>query len=144
MSNTTASRRLTRGAACLLGVVLAAGTVAACSSEKSVVSDKADSVSLPDISIPDVSLPDVSLPDISIPDISIPDISIPDVSIPDINSPAEALDFVITQMELAGVQVDRDCVEKFLEDESIRDQINNSGGQLPPQLLQSFFACIKT
>ncbi len=146
---------LTRGrriAISVLGLtlVLAAG----CSSERKVVSSNADSVtvpgvtipgiSIPDISIPDLSIPDLSIPGLSIPDISIPDLSIPGVSIPDINSTTEALDFVIEQMELAGVTVDRACVEEFLKDTEIQKQINDSQGQLPPALLQQFIGCIST
>ena len=127
---------------------------AGCSSERTVVSSNADSVTvpgvtipgvtIPGVSLPDLSIPDLSIPGLSVPDISIPDLSIPGVSIPEINSPTEALDFVIKQMELAGVTVDRACVEEFLQDAEIQKQINESQGQLPPALLQQFIGCIST
>ena len=127
--------RQNRIAACVLGLVITTAALGACTSEKSVVSDKSSATG-------DTVAAIDSIPDLSIPDLSIPDLSIPGVSIPDINSPSEALDFVIQQMELAGVKVDRDCVEKFLEDSDVRKQIDESDGQLPPALLQSFFSCI--
>ena len=135
MNNVLPRRRRIATSVLGLTLVLAAG----CSSERNVVSSNADSVT-----VPGVTIPGISIPGISIPDISIPDLSIPGVSIPDINSTAEALDFVIEQMELAGVTVDRGCVEEFLKDTEIQKQINDSQGQLPPALLQQFIGCIST
>jgi hypothetical protein len=143
------ARRLHRAATVLTAgaLLLAAG----CSSERTVSSqdavDAIEGVTIPGVSIPDVTLPDLSIPDISIlgisiPDISLPDVSLPDVSIPNINSPEQAVDFLVQQLELAGMNVDRACVEEVLKNTDLLGQVNQQQ-TVTPQMLQEFFGCLK-
>jgi hypothetical protein len=83
-----------------------------------------------------------TLPD----DVSLPgSITIPaGVSIPtDFSVPEQAIDAMIAQLQAAGMNIDKDCFEKLLTDDSMRKLVA-AGGTPTPEVLQKFFGCIKT
>lgn len=80
------------------------------------------------------------------PDLSLPvDVSIPaGVSIPtDFTIPEETIDLMISQLEAAGMKIDKECFKGLLSDESLRKLIEaNGGGASSPELIQKFLTCV--
>jgi hypothetical protein len=87
---------------------------------------------------------DISIPDLSIPsDLSIPDLSIPtDFSIPEnLEVTDEMIDSIISSIEQAGVNVDRECVADALEGVDLAD-LAEEAQSMGPEFIQQFIACV--
>lgn len=64
------------------------------------------------------------------------------VSIPsDLSIPQEAIDQMITQMEAAGMKVDKACFTDLLKDDTLRKLVA-AGQTASPEVIQKFVACI--
>ena len=122
---------------------LLAVTVAACGDDDNgVLPVRSSEISIPsDLSIPtDLTIP----PDLSIPtDLSIPDLSIPtDLSIPENLEVTDAMiESVISSLEQAGMNVDRDCVKDALEGVDLGD-LAEQAQSMGPEFIQKFIGCV--
>lgn len=75
--------------------------------------------------------------------VTIPDsVTLPaGVSLPD-SVPQQAIDVMITQMEKAGMKIDKACFTALLKDDSLRKLVA-AGGTPTPEVIQKFISCIK-
>jgi hypothetical protein len=77
----------------------------------------------------------ISLPD----NVTIP----PGASIPtDFTVPDAAVDAMITSLQAAGMNIDKDCFVKLLSDDSLRTLVT-AGGTPTPEVIQKFLSCVK-
>jgi ABC-type glycerol-3-phosphate transport system substrate-binding protein len=63
------------------------------------------------------------------------------VSLPD-SIPQQAIDLMISQMEAAGMKIDKACFTALLKDDSLRKLVA-AGGTPTPEVIQKFISCIK-
>ena len=64
------------------------------------------------------------------------------VSIPsDLSVPEQAIDLMISQLEAAGMKVDKACFTALLTDDSLR-QLVAAGGTPSPEVIQKFISCV--
>ena len=92
------------------------------------------------------TIPAATLPGGTIPGGTIPGgpggLTIPPGAIPsDLSIPQQAIDQMLSQMEAAGIKVDRACFTTLLQDEALR-KVVAAGGTPSPEVMQRFAACI--
>ena len=69
-------------------------------------------------------------------------LTIPPGAIPsDLSIPEQAIDQMLSQMEAAGIKVDRACFTALLEDDDIR-KVVAAGGTPSPEVVAQFTSCI--